>query len=120
MKRDVNAEQGRRMGKANKTHGMCHTPTYRTWKGVLQRCGNPNHVHYEKYGGRGIKVCDRWCSFAKFFEDMGSRPLGKTLDRKNVNRGYSKRNCRWATLEEQANNRRPSSEWKFEDEEEFF
>jgi hypothetical protein len=108
------------MGKAQKKHGMCHTPTYRTWKGMLQRCGNPNHHAYKDYGGRDIKICERWTSFAKFLEDMGERKPGTTLDRKNVDKGYRKSNCKWSTSKEQANNRRPPSEWTFEDEEEFF
>ncbi len=88
---------------------------------MLQRCGNPKNLHWEDYGGRGIKVCARWTSFTKFLEDMGKRPEGMTLDRIDVDKGYSKANCRWAGASVQINNRRPPSEWKLaEDEEEFY
>jgi hypothetical protein len=116
FKRDVDIEKGRRMGKANRKHGRCGEPEYRSWKAMLERCGNPNHVAYKDYGGRGIKVCEPWMFFDNFFADMKNRPLGKTLDRKNVNKGYSKRNCRWATATQQAGNRRPSTDWTLDEE----
>jgi len=82
------------------------SPTYRSWAGMLTRVRNPNRKDWHLYGGRGIKVCIRWLEFKKFLEDMGLRPKGKTLDRKNSNGNYCKRNCRWATPLEQIYNRR--------------
>jgi hypothetical protein len=88
------------------TTGGTISPTYKTWKSVVERCTNPNHRRWKDYGGRGIKVCDRWRKFENFLADMGERPEGKTLDRKEVNGNYELNNCRWATNEEQAINRR--------------
>ena len=74
---------------------------------MLQRCNNPNSQRYKDYGGRGITVCKRWLKFENFLADMGDRPRGLTLDRKNNDKGYYKRNCHWATYEQQAANKRP-------------
>lgn len=74
---------------------------------TIQRCHNSNNAQYELYGGRGIKVCLRWRnSFEAFVEDMGVRPEGLTLERKNNDLGYNKKNCVWATRLAQSNNRR--------------
>lgn len=87
-------------------HGMSKTPIYNVWCTMKARCSNPNHIGFHNYGGRSIKVCDRWLKFDNFNNDMknGYRK-GLTLDRVDNKKGYSKNNCRWATHIEQQNNR---------------
>ena len=87
-------------------HGMCHTPTYSTWQHMIDRCNNPNYIHYFNYGGRGIHVCRRWLKFENFFKDMGFKPKGLTIERTNNNLGYFKENCCYASSTVQNRNQR--------------
>jgi hypothetical protein len=81
-------------------------PLYGTWAGMKNRCENPNNHCYPRYGGNGITVCDRWkADFCNFLADMGERPHGTTLDRKDPYGPYSPDNCRWATPKQQRANR---------------
>jgi hypothetical protein len=103
-------EQAKRIIKLNTKHGHNkkgqQTKTHKSWTAMLQRCNNPKNTSFKDYGGRGIKVCERWSDFENFLQDMGERPKNKTLDRINVNGDYEPNNCRWATLSEQQRNRR--------------
>lgn len=88
-------------------HYLAKTPTWYSWCAMRGRCYKINHHQYKNYGGRGIKVCDRWLnSFIAFYEDMGQRPEGHTIDRIDVNGDYYKENCKWSTYKEQNNNKR--------------
>ena len=97
--------------KVNLIHGHCQqrTSEYNTWIEAKARCFNPRHRKYESYGGRGISMCEEWQSdFLAFYRDLGSRPTGLSLDRKDNDGDYKPGNCRWATRKEQARTTRLS------------
>jgi hypothetical protein len=82
-------------------------PLYNTWYEMIRRCNNPGRHNYKYYGGRGIRVCERWLnSFDTFVTDMGEKPLHYELDRIDNSKDYSPDNCRWATKSQQQINRR--------------
>lgn len=85
-------------------HGLTGTPENIVWQSMRARCNLKSHKYYANYGGRGIRVCKRWNKFTNFLADMGPRPPGMSLDRKDSSKGYSPSNCRWATRVEQNRN----------------
>ena len=96
-----------RKGKEYEVHGMSNAPEYGVWSAMKQRCMEPTDVNFKDYGGRGITVCDEWKnSFMAFFKDMGQRPAGLSIERRDNNGNYEPSNCYWATHADQAINKR--------------
>lgn len=97
---------------ANRTHGMRNSREYSSWQAMIGRCHSPSHKDYPKWGGDGLTVCQEWrTSFSAFFEHIGPRPAGTTLDRIDNRKGYQPGNVRWATPSEQQRNRRSARSW---------
>lgn len=90
-------------------HGHCKHPLFRCWADMLRRCKSSGCKAYKHYGGRGIKVCERWHEFENFVKDMGDKPDGGELDRINNDGDYCPENCKWSTRTEQLRNQRRST-----------
>lgn len=103
LQKELSANNHKKHGE---TFGGVKSVEYKTWQAMLARCGNENNPRYSKYGGRGIKVCDRWKNFDLFLLDMGRRPTDNhSIDRIDNNQGYCRENCRWSLPHEQMTNR---------------
>ena len=99
--------KAQRSREAMTTHGLSHLPIYGRWHGMIQRCSDPNHVAYDRYGAVGITVCERWLSFENFYADMGDPPSkNHSIERRENSQGYSPDNCYWATASQQNRNTR--------------
>lgn len=88
------------------THGDCESPEYYAWRSMRNRCEDPSTKYFDKYGGRGIAVCQRWSEYQNFLDDMGRKPSKQySLERENNDGNYEPANCKWATKSEQTRNR---------------
>lgn len=98
----MNDEKAKKVGHANKSHGMRYSKTYTAWAAMWGRCTNPNNCRYELYKGRVPP--ERWKSFKNFLEDMGEVPEGYSLERKDNKKAYSPENCKWIPKAQQGSN----------------
>lgn len=102
----------KRSAQSNKTHGMRNTPEYRAWQSAKNRCTNPRSKDYSRYYGAGIRMSDEFInSFESFFDDIGIKPYGTSIDRIDNTKGYEKGNIRWATRSQQQINKSSSYRW---------
>lgn len=101
LKREANIARSTKHGHA--TDGI--SPTYHSWSGMINRCTHPTHKNYNRYGGRGISVCERWMTFSNFLADMGEKPAGTSIERERNSGNYEPGNCVWASPTTQARNR---------------
>jgi hypothetical protein len=101
-----------------KVHGMRGSTEYRSWQAMKARCLNPSNKDYKSYGEKNIFICDSWLnSFESFYQDMGAKPKGYSIDRIDNTKGYYPENCRWASRSQQQQNKRNSCVWVIKDKE---
>lgn len=107
VSRCANCANRARTSHSAAVRGSKRWPEYRIWSSMKQRCQNPRNEKFADYGGRGIRVCERWQVFENFFADMGRRPTSElSVDRRDNNGNYEPGNCRWATRSTQSRNQR--------------
>ena len=107
LTKSCGCQKGIAIARARTKHGRSNTKGYWRWAGMIARCTQKNHAAWKYYGGRGIRVCERWLDFQTFLANMGEPPTPKhSIDRIHNDGNYEPGNCRWATAVEQIKNRR--------------